>query len=100
MLADFVILLRALLDLDMGARWYPQTLVYVGRGGGFEVFARARSKKWFEKVKVLLNVTDKDDLMTRLDEGKKAHGVARWSTFWDAGGLVSDLLDLERMDTL
>lgn len=62
--ADFVLFMRAELErlkneLD---RWWPEILLYLGNfNGPFEIFARAVSKKYFDRVKVLLGIeTPKD----------------------------------------
>jgi hypothetical protein len=43
--------------------WWPETLLYYKEyAGPFELFARAISKKYFERIKPLLAVASKDDL--------------------------------------
>jgi hypothetical protein len=49
--------------------WYPDTLVYAGRlFRPFEVFARSRSTKYFNRTKGLLGVMDKADLAKVVQE--------------------------------
>jgi len=53
MQADFVLFLRDHLNPKSTSwrRWWPQTLVYASRMyGPFELFARARSKRYFERL--------------------------------------------------
>jgi hypothetical protein len=66
MQADFVIFMRDAADSLKSGRhntWYPDTLVFLGhRSTPFEVFARARSKRYFEKIQGLVGVENKSDL--------------------------------------
>ncbi|MCW5719382.1 MAG: TIR domain-containing protein [Bauldia sp.] len=68
MQADFVIFLRASLE---DKSWWPETLVFHSfrdRGGPMELFARARSKKYFDRMKVLFGIQSKSDLDRVLEE--------------------------------
>jgi hypothetical protein len=77
MQADFLLYLRDQLteSTDWRRRWWPVTLIYTGRmRGPFEVFARARSRRYFDQLKAILGIADKsifDDLMTQYDERKR-----------------------------
>ncbi len=63
MQADFVLFLRSPLDPDQFEHWFPETLLYANHSSGpFEIFARARSKDYFERVKCLLGNRDKEAL--------------------------------------
>jgi len=69
MQADFVIFMRDAADsFKSNGRnvWYPETLVFAERRREqpFEMFARARSKRYFEKIKESLGVQDKAELET------------------------------------
>lgn len=66
---DFVLYLRSELDkIDAYNKWFPITLVYVSRvPQAFEVFARSISKRYFNRVKCLLNVEKPDDLRELLE---------------------------------
>lgn len=65
MQADLVLFLRDAFDsLKSGVRkgWYPVTLVYAeDYPGAFELFARAQSKEYFDKIKILFDVNNKED---------------------------------------
>lgn len=59
--ADFVLYL---IGFRLGVRWYPRTLMYAAFSHmTFETFARAASITYFNKLKVLLGVKDKDELV-------------------------------------
>lgn len=70
MQADFVLLIRSELyaeELSLG--WWPETLLCLGHfPGPFEIFARAESKRYFEKIKCLFDIQSPDDLKQLLQE--------------------------------
>lgn len=101
LLADLVILLRCLLDPRQRSRWYPKTLIYAANHNAFEIFARGESPRGFEKVKVLLGVKDKPDLVQRLKDGMKNAGVAGWTaSFWCPEDAITETIGLQRLNTL
>lgn len=64
MQADFVLFSRASLHLIEYHGWLPETLLFAeDYQGAFEIFARARSVKYFENVKTVLSIADKEQLM-------------------------------------
>lgn len=70
MQADFVLFLRSHIDAPRAFRyWWPETLLYVAGHdtGPFEIFARCRSRKYFDRVKVLLGIGNKEALQPTLD---------------------------------
>lgn len=56
--------MRAEIDSeDTYSGWYPETLVYLGHfHSPFEIFARSKSKSYFDKVKCLLNISHMKEL--------------------------------------
>lgn len=81
MQADFVLYLRAELETegDFG-NWWPETLLYLGHyHSPFEIFARAVSKKYFDKVKCLLAIQSPEDLEGLLNAYKEdKRRLPRW----------------------
>jgi len=81
MQADFILFMRDNLHRP-GTQWHwwPETLLYASRqAGAFEVFARSRSARYFDKAKVLLGIDSKEALQPLL--GTFATGVIvipRW----------------------
>lgn len=56
MTADLILFLRAMQVSGLGS-WWPDTLLYVDHyGGAFELFARAKSAKYFDRMTALLGV--------------------------------------------
>lgn len=62
--ADFILFMRSQLDNQLGTGyWFPETLLHVRNHiGPFEVFARSRSTKYFDRVKILLGIANKNGL--------------------------------------
>jgi hypothetical protein len=72
MQADFVLFVRALASDD---NWWPETLLYASYFYNcFEIFARASSVRYFDKLKVLLAVKDKGELEARL----RSKNMPKW----------------------
>ncbi len=67
--ADFILWLRSR-NREQWRTWWPDTLVFESFRSGlpFEMFARAKSKRYFEKIKPLLGVADKTGLERLLGE--------------------------------
>ncbi|MGY3240023.1 hypothetical protein ACVMAJ_006913 [Bradyrhizobium sp. USDA 4448] len=93
MQADFVLFMREAQDAFSAKRdnrWYPDTLVYLGNHPHpFEIFARARSARYFEKIKGVIGVKAKSDLVTVVEAfGEKLY-LPRWNYFHlDPAGLM------------
>lgn len=66
MQADFVLFMRNCIDclhINTSQNWWPETLLYVERhGGAFEIFARAESKEYFNRLKCVFDISVKNDL--------------------------------------
>jgi hypothetical protein len=65
MQADFVLYIRICMDiLRLGGwrQWWPETLIYAGDDGPFEIFARGQSKRYFQRIGAIFDVEEKDDL--------------------------------------
>lgn len=64
MQADFVAFLRSEVEADNEwDRWWPETLLYLGHfNQAFEIFARATSQAYFERVKGLIAIQAPSDL--------------------------------------
>lgn len=81
MQTEFILFVRA--NLDNSGHWWPQTLVYLGHfPGAFEIFIRATSKQYFEKIKPLLNIktkSDLDDLIAQVKaNGSRYYGLGSY----------------------
>lgn len=80
MQADFILYLRDSLDAIKSdkeyiyKKWYPQTLVYNRhQRNSFELFARAESKHYFNRIKNIFNINQTKDfelLFKAFEEGK------------------------------
>jgi len=73
MQADFVLYLRDsiyCLQTDGYQRWWPYTLLYMGwsgRGRGFEILAKSKSRAYFERAKKVLGISTKEEIMPFLE---------------------------------
>lgn len=82
MQADFILFIHTELNEkgDSSFRWYPETLLYISRSyNAFEIFARAQSKRYFDKMKCILNIQTVDEineLLIEFKEGKRH--IPRW----------------------
>ena len=77
MQADFVAFMRAEIS---DSYWWPDTLLHVGHyGSSFEIFARAKSQRYFDRVKVLLDIDSPADLADILESYKQdRRRLPRW----------------------
>lgn len=99
MQADFVLFMRDVIDrLDERWRWWPETLLYACRHRQpFEIFARAKSLSYFNRIRILLGVEKKDDLLPVLQGFTNGSiTVPRWE--FDSFGPVT-LLGFEGLAT-
>jgi hypothetical protein len=81
MQADFILFMRAeVQQSDFYSRWFPDTLVYIGRfHSALEVFARSSSKSYFEKSKCLLGIDKPTDLNELMEAYKTDRNrLPRW----------------------
>ncbi len=81
MQADFVLFIRAdLYSEGPFDRWWPETLLYLGCfPGPFEIFARAESKQYFERIKCLFDINSPDDFKQLLEEyNQKKRELPKW----------------------
>jgi hypothetical protein len=67
--ADFVAFVWSRLHRTDDAKWWPITLLYAQRHSGpFEVFARSKSTVYFNRVKAMLGIDDKQPLVALAEE--------------------------------
>lgn len=70
MQTDFILFVRN--SLDKSGFWWPKTLVYLGHfPGAFEIFSRSASQQYFEKIKPLLKISSKTELIPLIAEHKQ-----------------------------
>lgn len=85
MQADFVLFMRESADAlksKRDNRWYPYTLIYLGhRTTPFEMYARARSARYFNKIVCALGVPNKSELMVLTESFGKALYLPRWNYY-------------------
>jgi hypothetical protein len=80
MAADFVLYFRGQASRPYHQSWWPETLVYSERfGGTLEIFTRAQSKKYFDRVMTIFGLKDKSDLNKLVQEIESDRDrIPRW----------------------
>ncbi|MBC8944719.1 MULTISPECIES: SEFIR domain-containing protein [Xenorhabdus] len=79
--ADFILFMRSeIQEGDLYNRWFPNTGIYINRFyGALEVFARASSKTYFDKMKCILLIDKPSDLEKLILEYKtNIQRLPRW----------------------
>jgi hypothetical protein len=102
--SDLVLFIRDAFDAmrnKQGQKWWPVTLIYAERSRGpFEIFARAQSLEYFNKLKNVFGIEGKRDfelLFEAINKGE-LYGLSRIS--WPFGPDLSNLISIETMATL
>jgi hypothetical protein len=79
--ADFVLFMRSKIDLGFH-HWRPDTLIFNSflhtTQAPFEIFARARSKAYFDRLKVMLGVDSKERLAEVVESIQGDPSYPRW----------------------
>lgn len=83
-----------------GAWWYPQTLHYSSRAGGFPFFVRAAQHRNFNKLATITGFVSADKLREAVRAGHERLGVNQWHDFsmWDRSFWGS--MNMDALDTL
>jgi hypothetical protein len=75
MQSDFILFIRDCFDAmknKTGQHWSPETLLYIEyHSGTFEIFARAQSKEYFDRVKCIFDIEDKKDFIPLFEASKR-----------------------------
>lgn len=89
--ADFLLYIKAAINKE---RWYPTTWIYIREhSGALEIFARACSTQYFQKVLApLLNITTAEQLVTVATKGINFN--AGWNSL-----NVSYVMGLDKLNT-
>ncbi len=95
MQVDLVLFLRSV--VDKSAHWFPETLLY-DLDGPLELFARSRSKAYFDRAKILLGIDNKESLSLVL---KSLAEDPRRNPSWQYESInLTQLLGFEAIATL
>lgn len=98
MQAELLTLMMAF--ITEGTRWYPQTLHYSSRSGGFPFFVKATRHRDYLKIAQITGVKSGEEMRSKVKAGQERLGVNRWSDFWMNDRSFSIQLNLEELDTL
>lgn len=86
MQADFLLFLRSsVLAIKTNAhQWWPETLLYAARQSGpFEIFARAQSVAYFERIKAMIGVSNIDELREVVSQFSNAPTARIYIPRWE-----------------
>lgn len=96
--AELLILMMAFITDD--TRWYPQTLHYSSRSGGYPFFVKATRHRDFQKLAKITGVGSGDQLREAVKAGNERIGVNRWNNFWTSDRTFGGSMNLNGLDTL
>lgn len=97
--ADFLLGLRSLLHPHAMSGWYPRLLVYAENHDTFEVFVRGQARRYFDQLKLLLDVQDKEDLVRRIEQLTAANRFPEVERFWGGADRYKRLINLDDLAT-
>jgi hypothetical protein len=99
MQADFILYLRSALNPSDKYRdfWNARTAGHAEFYGVFEIFAKAASRRYFQNIKVLLNVQSKEDLEAKYKVAVDSERINRREHMWHVH--TEQLINLENLDT-
>lgn len=78
--------------------WYPRTILYGGFHHKFDIFIRAESKDYFQRLKLAMGVESKTDLMVKLASHKSEIENWRLERSWRPITLLAPL-NVDNIDT-
>jgi hypothetical protein len=100
--ADYILFLRSLLSpIKDDWMWYPYTFVFVHRSGTMPLFLKATSKAFFQKLKLLLGVDSKAQLIERFNKLAASNTFREMRFIW--GGEAEThrtCMNLDKLDTV
>ena len=77
--ADLILFLRSCMLASDFYLWWPNTLVFTAlQSGPFEIFARSRSTRYFNRIKPLIDAKDIDELRSFIEDIQRRRLIPRW----------------------
>ncbi|HVG33113.1 MAG TPA: toll/interleukin-1 receptor domain-containing protein [Pyrinomonadaceae bacterium] len=105
--ADYMLFIRFLLHRETMAKhgqllsWAPKTIGQAHNTLTFPIFLKGTSKAFFNKLKLLLDVKDKDELVARFDQLCAEKGIPTFDSIWgDPCERHRNFMNLDRLDTI
>ena len=96
MQADFILYMRYAVLQNHQLNWWPETLLYAGRSSGpFEIFVRAKSTAYFNRIKGLIGVTSKEELLPLFESFRTDRSqLPRWdgNVVWPPAQMAFDAI--------
>lgn len=96
--ADFLLFLQTTLNVQdqLSRTWYPRLLGYAEDTATFGVFARATSREFFDRFKVVLGVRGREELLSAVSQVK----FPEVPDFWGERDRYERLINLERIGSV
>ena len=81
-------------------QWWPETLIYGSRlNAPFEIYARAESKRYFDKLKIVFDIQMKDEFADLVESfRKKQLGLPRSGSYWAPDPII--LMNYEKLASI
>ncbi len=100
--ADYILFLRSSLSpIRNGWPWYPYTFLFVHRKGAMPLFLKATSKSFFQRLKVLLGVDSKAQLIERFNKLAASNAFREMRFIWGSEAETHrTCMNLDNLDTV
>lgn len=98
MQAELIVLLLSL--INDSTRWYPQTLHYSSRVGGFPFFVKAAQHRHFKKLAQITGIDSAEKLRDAVKAGHERLEVSRWHDFWMRDRSFWESMNMDALDTI
>jgi hypothetical protein len=102
MQADFLLFWRSSVNALRlrSQQWWPETLLYAERHGPFEIFARAQSTAYFEKIKGMIGISDKNKLEEVISKFSLEVNASLYIPRWEMNYITpGELVGIEKIAT-
>lgn len=97
MQTDFILFIRSIVSsLEGQYPWNPTTLIYMWDGIPFDLFLKGQSRKFFNGIKILLDVDNKEELITKIQESDLERLFNQ--SFMRSGINLRELMNIENLD--
>jgi hypothetical protein len=97
--ADFVLAMRTVFVPVQNDHWWPRSLVYAEDLSTFDVFLRARSRVYFDKLKVVFAVDTAAELLARFERAAAEQRFPRVERVWGGFERYSQFMNLPNLAT-
>ena len=97
--ADFVLAMRSILIPVRNERWWPRMLVYAESTDTFTLFKRARARSFFERLKQVLGVESKEELVRKFSEPAFVDELPQVQNIWGGPQRFAQYMNMDKLAT-